>query len=42
MKLPLVKGGLKWGVVKKVGIKLGRTDTRQLRSDLKERQQMGE
>jgi hypothetical protein len=39
--LPFVEGGLSWTKVKKVGKKLGRTDYRQLRSDLFKRQKMG-
>lgn len=40
-ELPYVKGGITWAVAKKYGKKLGRTDIRQLRSDLKARQMMG-
>lgn len=41
-KLPLIEGGLSWAVVRKVGKKLGRTDYRQLRTDLKKRQRLGQ
>ena len=40
-ELPYVEGGITWDVAKKHGKKLGRTDIRQLRSDLKQRQMMG-
>jgi hypothetical protein len=39
--LPFVEGGLSWKVVKRVAKKLGRTDTRLLRSELFKRQKMG-
>ena len=41
MKLPYVKEGLSWKVVHRIAKQLGRTDTRQLRSDLHERKSMG-
>jgi hypothetical protein len=37
--LPVLNGGITWTVAKKWGKKLGRTDIRQLRSDLYQRQQ---
>ncbi len=41
-KLPYVGGPLTWNIVKKIGKQLGRNDVRELRSDLKTRQKMGE
>ena len=39
--LPYVQGGITWKVAKRVAHQVGRTDIRQVRSDLKARQQMG-
>ena len=39
--VPYLEGGITWDVAKKQGKKLGRTDIRQLRSDLKQRQLIG-
>ena len=39
--VPYVEGGITWDVAKKHAKKLGRTDIRQVRSDLKQRQLAG-
>lgn len=40
-EVPYVKGPITWDVARKHAKKLGRTDVRQLRSDLKQRQKAG-
>ena len=40
-KVPYITGGITWDVAKKHAKKLGRTDIRQVRSDLKQRQLAG-
>ena len=40
-EVPYVEGAITWDVARKYAKKLGRTDVRQVRSDLKQRQKAG-